>query len=243
MASNLQVWVTPSGKSSVIPFVVKSLQSIGLKPKGSMMSETSENTTSSTSMSSVEGFPAKISALLEKVQGWLENALACGQNTSESLAKFDHNLSSWRMSQPSGNEGSAPFSEIFPKSGMTRSGFLFGLPMWEHHTDEKDCLSWPTPRSFEMTLETVPRTPEALREAKKKGGCRNLREEVLWGTPRASAIQAHRETCPSLNPAWVEQLMGFPDGWTDGLPAPVKNKKSGKRRASLKGKLTTKPQG
>lgn len=40
-----------------------------------------------------------------------------------------------------------------------------------------------------------------------------------------------------LNPAWVEQLMGFPDGWTellvlDGPPDPVKSSMRGKRRAS-----------
>lgn len=38
----------------------------------------------------------------------------------------------------------------------------------------------------------------------------------------------------SLNPAWVEQLMGFPDGWTDGLPVPPKRRKNGKLRASRK---------
>lgn len=196
-----------------------------------MMSETSENTTSSTSMSSVEGFPAKISALLEKVQGWLENALACGQNTSESLAKFDHNLSSWRMSQPSGNEGSAPFSEIFPKSGMTRSGFLFGLPMWGHHTDVKGCSSWPTPQAQDCAHSP---TNSIIRQ--KRGSQIQL-------VNRVGLIHNTISKNAALSPAWVEQLMGFPDGWTDGLPAPVKNKKSGKRRASLKGKLTTKPQG
>lgn len=35
----------------------------------------------------------------------------------------------------------------------------------------------------------------------------------------------------SLNAAWVEQLMGFPDGWTDGLPLPGKRSTSGKPRA------------
>ena len=89
-----------------------------------------------------------------------------------------------------------------------------------------------------------------------------MREEVLWGTPRAGhrtggnaqkradkgmlegrvALLANRESCPSLNPAWVEQLMGFPDGWTDGLVVPVKPRKTGKRPASLKGESATKPQ-
>lgn len=259
-ASNLQGWDIPYGKSSVILFANKSSQNTGLRLKGLMMSEMSENTTSNTSMSSVVGFPARISALLERVQGWLESALVCGQNTSESSARFDRDSSSWRTWLPSGSAASTSCLAILPKQGMMRSGFLYGLPMLEPHTDGKGCSSWPTPRSFEMTLETAPRTSEALKEAKKKGGCRNLREEVLWGTPRAScgagnaqkradkgmlegqvAIQANRETCPSLNPAWEEQLMGFPDGWTDGLVVPVKNKKIGKHHASSKEKSTTKP--
>lgn len=38
-----------------------------------------------------------------------------------------------------------------------------------------------------------------------------------------------------LNPAWVEQLMGFPDGWTDvGPPARTSRKKPGKRLAQSK---------
>lgn len=42
----------------------------------------------------------------------------------------------------------------------------------------------------------------------------------------------------ALNPAWVEQLMGFPAGWTspltDGLSAPAKRSPSKSRRASRK---------
>lgn len=77
-----------------------------------------------------------------------------------------------------------------------------------------------------------------------------------WSTPAAQdaknatlpASQATRDTLPGdllrantagrLNPDWVSQLMGYPDGWldipsmpTDGPPAPVKRSTSGKRRA------------
>lgn len=34
----------------------------------------------------------------------------------------------------------------------------------------------------------------------------------------------------SLNPAWVEALMGFPEGWTDGLQGEGRPKKSGSPR-------------
>lgn len=38
----------------------------------------------------------------------------------------------------------------------------------------------------------------------------------------------------ALNPAWVGQLMGFPDGWTDGLPVPAKRSTPGKPRGPRK---------
>ena len=54
----------------------------------------------------------------------------------------------------------------------------------EHLTREKESLSWATPN----TMDTLPaRNPEALAKAKKKGGCKNLREEVMnFPTPRTS---------------------------------------------------------
>jgi hypothetical protein len=39
-----------------------------------------------------------------------------------------------------------------------------------------------------------------------------------------------------LNASWVENLMGFPPGWTDFPPDPAKRKKHGKRRASSRRK-------
>ena len=54
-----------------------------------------------------------------------------------------------------------------------------------HLTKENESLSWATP----STMDTLPpRSPEALARAKKKGGCKNLREDVVknWATPQAS---------------------------------------------------------
>ena len=122
--------------------------------------------------------------------------------------------------------------------------------------------NWATPN----TMDVLPaRSPEKLAEAKKKGGCKNLREEVMnWPTASVagcveggvaksvemtpSGFKATRENGTSygaklrdavihhannngrldqanpntngknrgsLNPNWVEQLMGLPVGWTD----------------------------
>lgn len=50
------------------------------------------------------------------------------------------------------------------------------------------------------------------------------------GTPSLDTL-ARREG-GSLNPAWVEALMGAPIGWTDGLPGPDANRPRGSRRGS-----------
>ena len=120
-----------------------------------------------------------------------------------------------------------------------------------HLIRESVSLSWGTPSTMDVL---PPRSPEALARAKKKGGCKNLREEVVnWPTattrdfrdgmnlqkvirkdgkhrldsiPRLLQVVTYGypdQTNPntngknrgSLNPNWVEQLMGIPVGWTD----------------------------
>ena len=83
-----------------------------------------------------------------------------------------------------------------------------------------------------------------------------LSEGLPWATPtardhrsgRTSAATSDRNSRPlsehveygtqtgSLNPAWVEALMGFPAGWTDiaGPQDAAKHKPRGSRRASRK---------
>ena len=76
----------------------------------------------------------------------------------------------------------------------------------------------------------------------------------MWPTPTAAAVTVRGKAATggptlamvadnagsSLNPSWVSQLMGFPDGWLDGLPAPAKLSTCGKRRAPSE-KPTTEP--
>jgi hypothetical protein len=59
-----------------------------------------------------------------------------------------------------------------------------------HLTRESESLSWATPN----TMDTLPaRSPEKLAEAKKKGGCKNLREEVMnYPTPRTADAEGGR---------------------------------------------------
>lgn len=74
--------------------------------------------------------------------------------------------------------------------------------------------SWPTPTASEGANRNRKRCP-----SHSKGGGHG---KVLAG-----------EVGGSLNPAWVEQLMGFPPGWTElaGPPAPASPSTPGKPHA------------
>ena len=91
---------------------------------------------------------------------------------------------------------------------------------------------WATPTAAISQGTTRPPT--------KGGGSRDLRQDVkMWPTPRASewkgtgplgskshnhrlekgyldaTVQEKTQVSGSLNPQWVEWLMGYPSGWTD----------------------------
>ena len=102
---------------------------------------------------------------------------------------------------------------------------------------------WPTPqaRDWKDSLNTVPPSVAAGRRGASLG--QKLAERMLWPTPNAwdgsrgprseknlqeknhmvnliTAVQTdqrrnEQETGGSLNPTWVEWLMGYPQGWTD----------------------------
>lgn len=141
-----------------------------------------------------------------------------------------------------------------------RSGACFERPMQALHTDESGSSSsrWPTPSASVFNDAEDPAAwlarAELLKEKHANGNGAGMPLAVAaklstWPTPSASdhkgsyapeqrrgqltdAVQDHG----ALNPAWVEQLMGFPAGWTgtDGPPVAVKRNTSGSRRASRK---------
>lgn len=80
--------------------------------------------------------------------------------------------------------------------------------------------------------------------------------EALWPTARSSGAsltggsnQAKAEKARGtyisgrLNPAWVEALMGFPPGWTDGPQVPANSNTRGNRRARSPGSSHTEQPG
>jgi hypothetical protein len=76
---------------------------------------------------------------------------------SESLGKWDQESSCWRTCQASmwdlmdGHHMGAPWSDSWPKQGMTRSGELFPLPPQERPICVEGGGLWPTPTSTERS--------------------------------------------------------------------------------------------
>ena len=114
------------------------------------------------------------------------------------LAHYDPDTRSWRTSGDISLWGEQPSLGSLPKSGMTRSGVLYQQPDWVRPIDATDLLSWPTPTA---------------RDGKGASGHKKLSRRLADLTYRARIVDG--VTTGSLNPRWVEWLMGFPIGWTD----------------------------
>jgi hypothetical protein len=139
--------------------------------------------------SSVEDSPAKISASPGRAQDSTERARVFGASTPVSLASFDRDTCSWRTSQLSLLEEWDEFSGTWPRSGMTRSGTAFQLAPLAPLTGGTGSGLWPTPSVC--------------------GNYNHKGASVTSGDGLATVVGG------SLNPAWVEWLMGYPLGWTD----------------------------
>ena len=94
-----------------------------------------------------------------------------------------------------------------------------------HHTKEKESLYFPTPTasdyknmdtSNQMMLSKVVKWATPTAHMEKEGG---FPAEWTRNTPSLTAQAQASESKPrssgSLNPDWVEWLMGVPTGWTD----------------------------
>lgn len=163
------------------------------------------------SMFSPEDFPAKTSVSLDAVPGLAASRVDYGLTSPASLANYDPATSSWRTSQASLLEEWAEFSEIWPRSGMTRSGTAYRLPPLAPHTYARGSSFWPTPIADSASGRTT---------VYSQGGVPLQVAVQMWPTPTAnrwSGLQSHGRNAilGKLNPAWVEWLMGFPIGWTD----------------------------
>lgn len=185
----------------------------------------------------LEGFPAKTYPLQEKAQGSTELEAECGGTWLGWLAKFDPNSSLWKTAQLSLIGDSGESLATFPRSGMTRGGLLWELQTLERPTNATGYGFWPTPtvcgnynrKGASKTSGDGLATAVAMSLTKSGLGYSDARiAKGKWSTPttrqRTSPSQINRNSPGlalevgavngTLNPNWVEWLMGWPIGWT-----------------------------
>lgn len=190
------------------------------------MSDKQDLITSTTSGSSAADSPARTSAVQDSAQDSPERAPDSGTSSAASSATCSHVSLSSRTSRAARRAGCARCGPGCKFSDIERAPW--GLPpeMSERRTDESESSLWPTPTvcGEYNRAGLSPTSGDGLRTAV-------LREAgAMWATPAARdekgpSYRARRETGACLpgqvgesgrmNPAWLETLMGFPDGWTD----------------------------
>jgi hypothetical protein len=157
-------------------------------------------------MSYREGFHVRTSLPQEKEQGLTESEAECGEKWRGWLAKYDPNSCSWRTAQCSLLEDLNECLETLPRSGMTRDGLLWELPMLAHHTSETESgsgASWPTPTCHNANEKGSP--SEFLRDSLGLGTV------VLWFmTPENEVEQVITR---SMSAAEIMDLTGH-NKWT-----------------------------
>lgn len=73
-----------------------------------------------------------------------------------SLAYFDQSSCSWRTSQTSLLSDSEPYLQTLPRSGMTRNGYVYELPIVGRRTKEIDGGYLPTPTAHDAKKGAYP---------------------------------------------------------------------------------------
>ena len=189
----------------------------------------------------IHSMRASLARILAKQGSKLELAkaheAACIGKSSASLTWLDRESCTWKTWQRSLLTDWTPFSQTFPRAGILHDGYVYELPMLVRIMEGTDggCLQekWATPRANSAMAATI--TAES---AWNKDRFPNLETQVgrkTWPTPNCAAagtpkgkmqpmLGNHpdvRGTTPeewaggTLNPTWVEWLMGWPLGFTD----------------------------
>ncbi len=174
-----------------------------------------------TSMSSAEASRVRTSAQPGKGPESPEPDPVCGPKWHALSVRFDLNSCLWKTARCLFHEDLPWSSVILPRWGMMRAG-----ECWARNTPELPISgigfgSWPTPvadgdrttnyaqggRSLGWVVRNVPTTP-TCHDRKGKSGAK--RGKGATGGPCLTMVVGG-----TLNPMWVEWLMGWPLGWTD----------------------------
>jgi hypothetical protein len=163
-----------------------------------------------------EAFPASRTPSLADVPAPTTSATS-GPSSSDSFASVNPD-GSWRKtcqgySQVMLDGSLEPFSETWPRAGMTRSGTAYQRPPLAPLTREIASGLLPTPnvpnggRKPKGGLSRTGITPDGK---KRQVGLENA--VTMWD--ESSRLLPDSGASGSLNPVFVEWLMGYPLGWT-----------------------------
>jgi hypothetical protein len=164
-------------------------------------------------MSYLAAFPVRTLASPETEMESTASDQAYGNQWRASFAKYDRDSFSWKTPQYSLLEDLEPYSETWPKSGMTRNGCAFQRPTAAPTISARESGFLPTPTTIEggtlieaVSARTWP-TPAArdYRSPNKKSYSERGGGKKGEQLPNSVGGQ--------LNPTWVEWLMGWPIGW------------------------------
>jgi len=152
-----------------------------------------------------------------------KRAVASTVKLSALLGFYEPNTSTWRMSQHSFLMDSEQSLQTWPRSGMTLNGYAYELPTVGRITIGIGGLDYvPTPTVTSGAQVAWDKTP------RQTGGTTLAGYVKYWPTPTSrnaketnAPSEAERNTPTlaaavggTLNPTWVEWLMGFPIGFT-----------------------------
>ena len=158
-------------------------------------------------MSSLEASRAKTSALREEETVSKVREADFGLSSLGSSKKSNPSTRSSKTSQPFALGDWSKYSGRSLRSGMIQNGIVYPLQPLVPLTRGTASGSWPTPaardyrgaNSYDTTLKKL-----------SEGGRPHLDQ-----LPNRVQLAEGRSIRGTLNPQWVEWLMGYPVGWTD----------------------------
>jgi hypothetical protein len=174
-------------------------------------------------------FPAKTLAPQELGRASLEPAPGFGERWPASLARYDPATSLWKTAQCSLLGDSESFSETWPRWGSMLNGALYLRPRPVLRTSGSEFGLWQTPIADDA-VERKAGKWNSRGEPKLSAQVKMLPTPLAHPgsnrrtkpTPAQAAGKAGMQLAGlvggSLNPVWVEWLMGWPLGWTDSRP-------------------------
>lgn len=168
---------------------------------------------------SMEDFLVRISPAPVLEQAWKESEADFSLNSSDALATFDQDSFSWKTCQLSLFEDLSGFSWNSLRWGMIRAGRLYQPPNLEPVTKEIDGSSLPTPTAKEGGTNKS-KSPNATIRPQLSTLAKTLPTPVARDYRGAGGKNRNSPDLPStvggsLNPQFVEEIMGYEIGWTE----------------------------